>query len=541
MLAVSKNQARLTVLLALTVILAALCTLKPIGDPDFWYHISAGKYMTVHHTLITEDPFSYTTYTRAAPDASTHADNLRGYWLAQALMYMLYAGLGPYGIIAARVAIYGATCALVLLWAIKKGSSPLAASALMILGAIFLGNYTGDRPQIASFALAPLALYIMERHTGEPRARWPFAALPVVMMLWANLHRGYPMGAALIALYATVEALRGDKARLKGLMLISALSVSATLINPNGYATYMAMIKFEGSPLQRVILEYRPTLETGAYGITLWPYIAYIALAFMSLIAARRGGLRASEVAVAVALGVLSFKAFRYVPFFLLCALPAASVGLTAMLRSRIPSTLPAVALMLLASAYAAYGNRADLQRLSSSGLIPHRYPEAAVRQIEKLHPSGPLYNEWTWGGYLMWELPQYKVFADTRTLNLQALRDYAAIGEATPKGIALLDSYGIKTVLIAGLNDFTGALAPLFEHLIRDPHWSLIYYDETSVIFIRGDEALAARASMPSAYAYEHVIDRAAIMAPVSPPAVREALEAQALRARAEIARLRR
>jgi hypothetical protein len=43
-------------------------------------------------------------------------------------------------------------------------------------------------------------------------------------------------------------------------------------------------------------------------------------------------------------------------------------------------------------------------------------FPEASVWYIEKNHLPGPLYNDFTWGGYLIWRLPWLRVANDGRT-----------------------------------------------------------------------------------------------------------------------------
>ncbi len=41
--------------------------------------------------------------------------------------------------------------------------------------------------------------------------------------------------------------------------------------------------------------------------------------------------------------------------------------------------------------------------------------PQKACDFIEKTHPSGPIFNEYRWSGYMMWRLPEYPVAMDSR------------------------------------------------------------------------------------------------------------------------------
>lgn len=539
---ISLKPIHLTAFTILVALFALPIFLRPIDDPDFWYHLTAGKYMVEHRSLIYEDPFSFASGTGSS-GAAMHSDNLRGYWLAQVLMYLTYNSFGFFGIIAARASLYAGTLILAYLWAIKKGAEPYIAALVLMPAALFLVNFTGDRPQLISFALAPLVLYTLESYTQNPRLRWPLITLPLMMIGWANAHRGYPMGSALIALYASVSFMRGQR----GILTLAALGIGATLINPNGYATYLTMVQFEGSALQGAIIEYRPTLSAAAYGITLWPYLLYLALAALAVIGLE---MSAAEAAITAALAAASLKAIRYVPFFVLCTLAPVSAGLTRTLVKRIagrtlmrmPRMGLTLVMLIVMAAYSWLHFHPDISRLSTYPVARLRYPEPAVALMLKEHPAGRLMSTWTWGSYLMWRLyPQQRVFVDTRTLNLDAISDSIEMMAATPRGLAALDSYGISIVLIPPFNDFTGQLNPLLEYLAANPQWRLIHYDETSVLFVRGDEnaELIRRLAVPSVKAYESMLRHAALVAPVAPPAVRAELEAQVKKVNSTILRM--
>jgi hypothetical protein len=82
----------------------------------------------------------------------------------------------------------------------------------------------------------------------------------------------------------------------------------------------------------------------------------------------------------------------------------------TAPLRSR-----GAVAVWVLALVVAScrhYGLSNDALEVQTAGA----FPEAAVRYIELNHVAGPLFNDLSWGGYLVWRLREMPVALDGRT-----------------------------------------------------------------------------------------------------------------------------
>ncbi|RME56323.1 hypothetical protein D6779_10780, partial [Candidatus Parcubacteria bacterium] len=48
--------------------------------------------------------------------------------------------------------------------------------------------------------------------------------------------------------------------------------------------------------------------------------------------------------------------------------------------------------------------------------VIGAQFPADAVAWIKENHPQGNLFNEYNWGGYLIWALPEYPVAVDGRT-----------------------------------------------------------------------------------------------------------------------------
>jgi hypothetical protein len=79
-------------------------------------------------------------------------------------------------------------------------------------------------------------------------------------------------------------------------------------------------------------------------------------------------------------------------------------------LRERLLLAIAVVA--LIATAYRRYDVSNDWVEIQVSG----KFPEAAVRYIEKNHLAGPIYNDFNDGGFVMWRLPWLRVAMDGRT-----------------------------------------------------------------------------------------------------------------------------
>ncbi len=57
-------------------------------------------------------------------------------------------------------------------------------------------------------------------------------------------------------------------------------------------------------------------------------------------------------------------------------------------------------------------------------------FPYYQVRKIKKERPKGNIFNEYNWGGYLIWKLPEYKTFIDGRMPSWRDENGYSAFEE---------------------------------------------------------------------------------------------------------------
>jgi hypothetical protein len=108
--------------------------------------------------------------------------------------------------------------------------------------------------------------------------------------------------------------------------------------------------------------------------------------------------------------------------------------------------------------------------------------PAQAVEFIRAARLQGRVLNEYVYGGYLSWALPEQKVFIDGRA-DVYAwtgvFEDYGAWATLREDPNWLLDHYGIDWCLLS-------QSAPLARVMRYLPGWSERYSDSQSVIFAR-------------------------------------------------------
>src|SRR5690606_32183221 len=98
--------------------------------------------------------------------------------------------------------------------------------------------------------------------------------------------------------------------------------------------------------------------------------------------------------------------------------------------------------------------------------------------QSHDLEPE--MFNSYNWGGYLMFKLPQYRVFVDGRTdLYGDFVFVYRDIALALGDWRTLLEEYQIQFIVIE-------KNSPLDLALRDDGAWVLSYEDDLAVIWQR-------------------------------------------------------
>src|SRR6185503_2455901 len=134
-----------------------------------------------------------------------------------------------------------ATAGMVVVYKMSLGSVYLRAFVLVI-GAATAAVFWSPRPQMLSFFLSTLILYLLYLHKRRKIDRlW---LIPIIMGIWGNLHAGFSIG--FIFLFGSIagEVLghllnpKGEYlvpwAGVRKLVIVTLVSVGALVINPYG-------------------------------------------------------------------------------------------------------------------------------------------------------------------------------------------------------------------------------------------------------------------------------------------------------------------
>jgi len=201
-----------------------------IKDPDFWWHLKTGEYISQTKSLPETDPFAFTSTPKdpLSPESVRIKFILTQYWLAQVLFSWIYQSFGFQGIIFLRAFILTLLVFLIYRGIRREGTGFHLSIALTIPAVLIMQTFTGERPQLFSFLFSFLIIFLLEGFKQRSRRLKPAATLnfrwkvsllqndfpstvyyllPTVfiMFLWANMHGGFIVGIALLLCYLVAE------------------------------------------------------------------------------------------------------------------------------------------------------------------------------------------------------------------------------------------------------------------------------------------------------------------------------------------------
>lgn len=435
------TRASLVVPAAVGAIFGAASTRLAVGDTDLYWHLVAGR-DTLAHGLARVDLYSWTV--NGQPVSVDQ-------WLGQVLWALAANAADWRGIVALRALGIAALVALVVYGALRERPARPLVAVLAALPAIALSRFVWtERPELFGFVcFAALIVLLRASRAGSDRA---LVALPVLLLVWANLHGSFALGAALVVAVALEGAL-AEPARRVGYALAAAASLLATLATPAGIGVWTA-------PSYHFLHPPREIQEWSVPDVTTLPGLIFALALFATLAAAFFGRSRVLRDGV-VLLPVLfiSLTATRQLPLFPIAAAPyLARVGpdalaaLIARVGLRVPSfhtegrpparrvDVAALFAACLALALAAgTGTRAPEQA---------GFPTGALASLR----SGPgLFDQYDWGGFLIYSAPATPVFVDGRLTPYlpDVISDYATVLGVHPGWRDVLARRGIRQLLV--------------------------------------------------------------------------------------------
>lgn len=404
------------ILTVMTVIF--LMSIQPPADLDLGWHLRYGEYFFKTGQVLKDNIFSIVWPDYKWVQASWGYD-LIAYWLYS---HFSFLGMSVFAGIVTLLTF------LVLIYPLKK----LTLSSLIILAVIFLTQtnqmyIAGLRSQTLSTLFFTLTLVISSSYLSSRTSigAGSIFILPFLFWLWANLHGGFSLGLGVISLiWLTQRALRLIPAKpwlLFGAIL--ALSFLTPLINPWGLRIYEETFKHSSNTNLTLIKEWMP--------FTKWIVEATVTSSVILLVLIL-GWMRkkVSDIPYLLALILttyLAFNALKFVTvlgvmltFYLAQIFQENKIAILS--KKFVKNIMTGVFLSLFLLDILFFQKfvqlpTPDILHFSWSNYCQsvENCSEGITKIMLKDPPKGNGFNPYGMGGYLIFRVPQVKVFVDGR------------------------------------------------------------------------------------------------------------------------------
>ncbi|MDD4902562.1 MAG: hypothetical protein PHE24_05505 [Patescibacteria group bacterium] len=523
-------------------------------DPDFGWHLKMGE--QIWQTRAVPD-INYEDYTLSGTRWVDHE------WLPEIFVYLVYHYFG-YIALSVFFALLIVAALIIQLAFTRKFFLTDDRGLFFVLILQAFGTYAslpllGVRVQeitILCLLLLAIIIYLYQRNKNYRLLVW----LIPLFIFWASAHGGFLVGFFVLGLFALVKAgelwsakkfpvrfidYRGvlNLKQIGSLAGFSFLALAATLATPYGYRLHLFLLGCRDSFYQIYLGEWQSQYS---YPFV-FPQLGYleIVLIFLALLFFAaffiKGGQRRKidlyQTILVIFFAALAFKARRHFPLLFIVSLPIIScffINFFA-LKPEPETSLPMpagnarlpgkrkinIALKNLSLAVL------TLALLAGAGIFIFRtpftatpeknyqdqYPYQAVAFLQA-HPEWndlKIFNDYGWGGYLIWQYPERKLFIDGRLPEYPmrgrtALEEYKAFFDPEQM-IAQMQYYDIGLVLISPKEDYpkipwweiwyfnlnmeqiNSDIKKSFsflEYLRASPRWRSVYNDGLAEIFVR-------------------------------------------------------
>jgi hypothetical protein len=474
-----------------------------LGDGDTGWHIRTGEWILANGAVPHQDIFSF-----SKPGATWYAWE----WLWDVCFAWLFQHGGLANVVAVSVLIIALTFALLFRLVQRHCENPLIAIGATVLACAQSSLHWLARPHLVTMLFLVVFLMVLDR-VREGRRRL-LLVMPLLTVLWTNLHGGFLAGILVLGAFAAGELTgailaagknaRGPAlSRSRDYALTAAACAAASLVNPYGYQLHVHIYRYLSDPYQfRYINEFLSiSFQNPVAGFFEVMLALGVAVTVWNI--AHR---RFTPAFLILGWAHLALISSRNIPLFGIVAAPLVASGMDQALRNlrqadvagwvkrtfasfgeiggevavvekhwRVHAVSVMVTLLLAGALHASVSSnkfRAEYD--------PKRYPAKALDAIVAGGFAKHIFTDDEWGDYLIFRLyPAHKVFIDGRSDFYGASfgEKYLDVMNVKYDWEQYLRKYDIDTILLATTSPLAGAIK-------ESRRWRPVYDDTIAIIF---------------------------------------------------------
>jgi hypothetical protein len=416
-----------------------------LGHYDLGWHLAAGDLIRDRGNIPFQDPWSFTL-------GDKQWYNLSWLWdvIASVLFqYTKFSGLTLF-VVACGAVIVGYLASVCL----SSGASAIAVCISVFSACLLYPTFaTAPNIYLAASPNTPTMLFCVI-FFGECLKRTRWFLLPVIMVLWANLHGGFLLGFLIIGIFCGSALLRRDWANFKIHSFAGVGCFIAIFINPLGWHIYDGLAATLGHFVQANITEWQSYYQNITVPGSI-PGIMYI-LIFVGFELRYRGScpIPLESRLLSWLFLFLGFYQFRYMSFFFIFSAIPLALHIDRLLPKQL-NNFQIQKSLLAAGIIGVCALPLTFMQIEPALGLPEMLSEQDALYLQTHFSHARLLNNWNVGGLLIFRTRgTVPGFVDGRGATAYPdalLRDYFKLVEWEIDETAwdtVLEKYQIDTVL---------------------------------------------------------------------------------------------
>lgn len=501
-------------LAAFALFIIFFTTFKISGDDDVFWHLATGKYVVETGHVPSTDIFGYVTQGQ---------EWMPFEWGWDVVTYNIYKAFGYTGISVFRTIIFLLIFFIYYLVLRKFRVSTTLSVFMFLIIAFGIMDRLTPRPHIISLLFFVLLLYLIISFRYFNRKNIYLYFIPVIFLLWSNMHMGILAGMFLFGIYVISEVITYfkpasfsskevsalDKKQITLLVIIFIVSLLVMLINPNGFATYIYAYSHTKMKLLETINEWRSPFDSmysGGFVGNIYKTFLFLGVLVLYYAVKKKDLFFAL---VYIGFMIYSVRAVRFtvdyiiiIAIFLIVAINFIVINLKnknlASFINDKPALKVVISLLLVFLTFNVPNDKLYLEmlqyyRVSGFGINSDFIPTQMFDFMKenKITEIGEKpFNHFGTGGYLVWNFPNAKNFIDSRNLNDNIFNEYNSIISKRPGFEKKLNDYNIDYViylapdLVRGPQEMQQTIISYLSQ--KSDEWKLVFWDDKSFLFVR-------------------------------------------------------
>lgn len=375
-------------------------------DPDLGWHLKMGEIIT-QEGMPLADRFSYTM---------PSFEFIYLEWLMGLTAYKLYGVWGKTGIALTEALVLTGIIGLLMQEGRGSGGKEkkvkYGKAGFWLLGLAAFLYYARVFFQLTTLIFITWLVRSIVREKRWKKVR-RFA--PLLFLVWANTHGGFALGLVTMGVILGFRALKAKRWDGADGWLLTA-SVFATLLNPFGVKAWQEVFRVVTSTaMMGAVQEWKPPIYQVNTALPFWVgFCLVMGLRF-------RKRFTWEEKVIFWFYFLLGLTAQRHVALWVLASMVLLShvwEYFYQEIRGDKEKVIRFISLQkaFLGFSLVVFGWQA-CQVIGNAVLVSEErfYPREAVAFLKRNLPEGEIFSGYGWGGYLIWKLPQKKVFVDGR------------------------------------------------------------------------------------------------------------------------------